>query len=156
MGRVVVKFFDENNQYMTERWKGIWMDLPSVAVDLKTDDAIYGKGEIVNLALNLQNKLNYAYATTLKVKVSDPSNANIYSNTIQVTLAANGSSIQNLSLTLPSNAQDGFYTVSTEAYDTSGRKIGGKSGSFEVVGYKISAFPTMPEVLGRIFPCRLY
>lgn len=142
-GWLVVKFYDENNKYITERWKGIWMDYPSVDVDLKADQAIYGKGEIVNLALNLQNKQSYAYATTVKVKVSDPSNTSIYSNIMPITLAANGASTQSLSFILPQTSLGGFYVISAEINDSAGRKIGGDSISFELPLSQIGIVPTI-------------
>ncbi len=125
--------------------KGIWMFYPAVNVTAQTDKTLYAEGETVNLTLTLQNKQNAGYTTTLKVRVSDPSNTSIYNTTIDVSMGVNATSTQNLSFALPSTAQGGYYIVSAEAYDATNKKIGGDSASFELPLSQISVTPNLPS-----------
>jgi len=99
-------FYDESGKVVGSAQKGIWMvGYPSANVTVTTDKTLYGKGETVNLTLNLQNKQGANYTTTLKVRGSEPSNVSIYSNSLSVILPANGTSTQALSFTLSSTAR---------------------------------------------------
>ncbi len=144
---VLAHLYDENNRFLTSNSKSYWVYWPSVNVSVQTDKTIYAKGETVNLTLNLQNKQNASYATTLKIRVTDPSNNSIYNTSLDISLTANGTSTQNLSFTLPSTAQGGYYIVSVEAYDTTGKKIGGNSARFELPQSQISVTPNLPSTL---------
>ncbi|MEW6110254.1 MAG: hypothetical protein AB1632_13975 [Nitrospirota bacterium] len=66
-GWLVVKFYNENNQKIGERWKGIWMFQPDVDVAVKTDKTLYAKGDAVNITLNLQNRQDANYTSLIKV-----------------------------------------------------------------------------------------
>jgi uncharacterized repeat protein (TIGR01451 family) len=145
LDRLRARFYDESGNQIGYAEKGIWMIYPSVNVTVQTDKTLYSRGESVNLTLNLQNKKSVSYTTTLKVRVSDPSNTNIYNTTSDVSLGANATLIQTLSFTLPSTAQGGYYIVSVEAYDTTDKKIGGDSTSFELPLSQISVTSNLPS-----------
>jgi hypothetical protein len=145
--RLWAYFYDANNQQVGMATTGFYVFNPSVNASVQTDKTFYLKGEMVNLALNLQNKQGANYTTTLKVRVSDPSNVSIYSNSLSVILPANGTSTQALSFTLSSTAQKGYYIVSAEAYDSTGKKIGGSSTSFDVPSALLSINPVLPATL---------
>jgi hypothetical protein len=138
-------FYDGDNKNIGLATKGFFVVKPSVEVGIQTDKTLYAKGETVSLTVNLQNKQSISYATTLKVKVIDPSNTSVYSNSPSVTLPADGTSTQSLGFTLPPTAQNGLFIVSAEAYDGSGKKIGGNSATFEVPSAMLSINPTLPS-----------
>ena len=137
-------FYNEDNKNIGVASKGFFVVKPLVEVSLQTDKAFYIKGGAVNFTINLQSKNSISYATILKVKVIDPSNTSIYSDSLPVTLSANGTATQNLSFTLPPTAQNGLYIVSAETFDGNGKKIGGNSTSFEVPSAMLSISPTLP------------
>src|SRR3989304_3592560 len=137
-------FYNEDNRNIGVASKGFFVVKPSVEVSLQTDKAFYIKGEAVNFTINLQSKNSISYATILKVKVIDPSNTSIYSDSLPVTLSANGTATQNLSFTLPPTAQNGLYIVSAETFDGNGKKIGGNSAFFEVPSSMLSINSTLP------------
>ncbi len=141
------KLYDENNNLIGQSNFKIWCIYPSISVGLQTDKLLYAKNETVSLTLNLQNKQSLASTATLRLRVMDPSNLNVYSNTLDVTLAANGASTQTLSFALPATAQGGSYSVLAEAYDAAANKIGGNSATFEIPLSQISVSPTLPAVL---------
>ncbi len=138
--------YDENNVgigYYMLSFKGT---RPSVTVAAQTDKPRYLRSETVNLTLNIQNQLTSNYSATLIVRVMDPSNVSVYTSSFDMTLA-NNTIIKNLSFGLPINAQIGFYTISAEAYDTSGGKIGGSSTEFELPLSLVSVTPALSSVL---------
>jgi DNA-binding beta-propeller fold protein YncE len=136
-------FYDESGNTVGFARKGIWVFSPSVSIDAQTNQAVYKKGDTVNLTLSLQNRQNAAYTAVLKVNVSDPLNRSVYDTTLDVALAANETVMESLSFLLPQTAEGGFYIVSVEAYDSAGRKIGRDSVSFELPRSRISAIPDL-------------
>lgn len=139
--KAMYHFTDDPWTYAGSYGKGFVIIYPSVDVTVQTDKTLYAKGETVNLTLNLQNTQKVSYTTALKVKVLDPSNNSIYNTTLDINLVGSETSTQNLNFALSSTAQNGYYTVLAEAYDTSGKKIGGDSASFDVpsgLGVRVS------------------
>ena len=136
-------FYDESMKLVGSARKGIWMVYLSPNITVQTDKTIYGRSDTVNLALKLQDSQNLSYATNVKVKVIDPSNNIFYSKDINLSIPAGSTIIQNLSFILPLTAQDGFYTVTAEAYDTNSRKIAEHSASFDVPKPILSVIPTL-------------
>jgi hypothetical protein len=136
-------FYDESMKLIGSARKGIWMVYLSPNIMVQTDRTIYGRGDSVNLALRLQNTQDFSYTTNVKIKVIDPSNNNSYSTELAISLPADSTIIQNLSFVLSQTAQDGFYTVSAEVYDTNGRKIAEHSVNFDVPKPVLSVVPAL-------------
>jgi hypothetical protein len=137
--------YDENgtqiSSYMLS-FKGLY---PSVNVATKTDKTLYAKGETVNLSVTLQNKQSAPYAANLQIKVIDPTNNLAFNQSLSVNIDAGGTSVQALSFPLSASAQGGVYTISTEALDPSGTKIGADYTSFELPLTQISVTPMLPS-----------
>ena len=119
---------------------------PSVELSVMTDKPFYAKGEAVNLTLNVLNKKNASYTANVKIRVANPSNASVYSSSLDIGIPAGGSSAQNLSFILPPATSNGFYVISADAFDSTGKKIGGSSASFEVPSAVLSIKPVLPAV----------
>ncbi len=146
-GWLVMRFNDETGKQVGYAQKGIWMFYPSANITATMDKATYVKGETVNLTLNLQNKQSASYTTTMMLRITDPANASVYTTTLDIALPASGASTRSVSFALPRSAQAGFYIVTAEAYDTSGKKIGGASTSFEVPKSQVIVKPNLPSAL---------
>jgi|WetSurMetagenome_2_1015567.scaffolds.fasta_scaffold13053_4 hypothetical protein len=117
----------------------------SASVTVKSDKKVYDKGETVNLALNVQNKLTSAYPVTLKIKVLAPSNTVIFSTDISLNLPASGALPQNVSFVLPQAMDRGYCTVLAEVFDTKGNRIGSNSAIFEVPQFSLAVVPALPD-----------
>lgn len=139
--------YDENGaqigSYMLS-FKGLY---PKVDVTTTTGKGMYGRGETVNLAVNLKNSQNATSAVKLHVTVTDPSNSSVFANVADISIPANGTSTQSYSFPQLANAQGGVYTVSTEAFDSGNNKIGGDSVSFELPLSLISVTSSLPPAL---------
>ncbi|NWF51912.1 MAG: hypothetical protein HXY47_02400, partial [Nitrospirae bacterium] len=144
--RFWVHFYDENNRNIGIASKGFFVFTPSVEVNVQTDKSIYVRGENVRLTVNLINKTRLGYPAVTKISVTDPSNANIYSDTFSINIPANGISTQNLSFTLHTNSDKGSYTVKAEAWCES-KLTSSASIRFEVVQSNISISPDIPATL---------
>jgi hypothetical protein len=142
---LIIRFSDEAGKQVGWSQRGIWMYYPAVAVSAAMNKTVYTKGEPVNLTVDLQNKQSIGYTTALKLRVADQANTGIYTAAFDIALPASGASAQSVSFVLPSTAQDGFYTVSAEAFDTMGNKTGGDSTSFEVHRNRIAVTPNLPS-----------
>ena len=140
--------YDESNNLLKDAYFKIWLLEPSTAVNIRTDKSAYARGEAVNLTVDMRNKLNAGYGAVLNIKVTDPSNALVYSETRGVTLASAGALSQGAAFTLTQASKTGFYTVYAEVFDSNGKKIGGGTSSFELPGYMLTVSPVMPSVSG--------
>jgi len=105
---------------------------PSVNITAQTDKTSYMKGDTVNIALNLQNKQSAVITTTVKLRVTDPSNTSVHFAIIDVVIPANSTIMRTVSFTLPSTSQGGAYIALAEVYDSSANRIGGTSLGFEL------------------------
>ena len=145
--RLWAYFYDENGKEVGMGSHGFYVFQPAVDVSVKTTKSTYAKGETVAITCNLQNRQNAQTPVKLRIKASDPSNAAIYINVLDITLPPNCATLQNMSFVLPAAAQGGFYTISAESFDSADNKIGGDSASFELPLSLISVTPTLPSAL---------
>ena len=127
--------------------RGVWVIKSSVKLSVQTDQTHYRRGETVNLSLTIQNLTKSAFATTLRVRVSDPSNVSVYNTELTINLTAEGTSNQSAIFSLPLTSPPGFYTVSAEAYDAQGGVIGTDNTGFDLPKFFLSVTPTLPSVL---------
>jgi sugar lactone lactonase YvrE len=145
--RLWAYFYDENGKQVGMASRGFYVFKPSVNIEIITDKPLYSKGETVNVALSIQNSVNVYSPSTLNVRVVDPMNTLIYSQTLNAGLGAGATSTQNLSFNLPLTSRGGFYIISVEAYDPTGGKIGGASDAFELPLSQVSVIPELPKSL---------
>jgi hypothetical protein len=141
-------FYDENDRSLGNASKRYWSYTPAANVMVKTDKDVYEKGEAVNITLDLQNRQNAKYNCTVKLKILNPSYVSFYNETLNINLDANVISTQNLSFILPHTAPLGFYTISAEAFDSTGAKIGGNSTNFEIPQSQVSVMPNFTSTFG--------
>lgn len=111
---------------------------------VKTDKTIYGLGDTVGIAVNLRNRQAEAVVAALHVLVTDPSGANAYETSANVTIDADGAIDQPQSFLLPSTAKSGRYMVLTEAFDATGAMLGNSYNYFDVTVSQITVTPVLP------------
>ena len=139
--------YDENGVQIGSSmlsFKGVY---PKVTVSTSTGKSMYARGETVSLSVNLKNTWNAATSVKLGVMITDPSNIVIYTNTQEVSLSANGTSVQPLLFALPANEQGGVHSISTEVYDSGNTKVGGDATSFELPLSQISISAGLPAAI---------
>ncbi|GFO57557.1 hypothetical protein GMSM_45640 [Geomonas sp. Red276] len=145
--RLWAYFYDENGQQVGDSSRGFYVFTPAITVTATPDKADYTAGDNVNLALTLQNKQNASSTVNVQLRVADPMNVAVFTNSLSVSLSANGTSSQNLGFALPPRTQAGAYTISAEAFDSFGNKIGGNSAAFEVPMSRIAVSPDLSAAL---------
>ena len=139
--------YDENNaeigSYMLS-FKGMF---PSISVMTTPGKGTYAKTERVAFSVILKNNRSEATALKVGVTVTDQSNSEVYSTTQTLNLDGNNTITLPFTFSLPTTAQGGIYTVSTEVMDTMNAKIGGDANSFELPLSRIVVTPALPDAL---------
>ncbi len=143
-GWMVVKFYDENNKYMTERWKGIWMVWPSAAVSVQPGMTQYVSGETVTMNTTLRNTTpeNAAWQADVKVTVSDPQNIKIFEDLRTVNFSSSGNAGFISSFIMPSGSKIGTYTIKADVYSGTRLSASG-SNSYQHSASQISVTPNL-------------
>lgn len=117
---------------------------PSAALYLKTNQALYKKGDNVALTVDIQNNVATGYAATLQLNITDPSGVSVYSSSAPVNLTAQALLTQTASFTLPTTGQGGFYAVQAELYDANNAKLATVATNFGMVMSQIAVTPKLP------------
>ncbi len=111
---------------------------------VKTDKAVYGVGDSVDIAVNLRNRQAEAIGAALHVLITDPSGANAFETSANVTIDADGATDQPQSFLLPTTAKSGRYIVLTEVFDAAGALLGNSYKYFDVTVSQIAVTPVLP------------
>jgi prenyltransferase beta subunit len=119
----------------------------TVNITAQADKTIYKQGETVALSFALVNSRATTYTGSLKVKVTDPSGAAIYSTSVPAAMTENGTTTQHVDFALSATAQSGFYTVQAELFDPSGYKKGTGTTTFGIFLSQIAVTPLLPDTL---------
>jgi trehalose utilization protein len=146
LDRLWADFYDESGRYLGKASRGFYTFDPSVEITVKADKKQYKARDDVSLTLNLRNKRNQAYTSTLTLTVLDPANLKIFERTLDVPLAANALATENVAFTLPASSIGGSYVVHVEAV-SNGSKIGSGSTYFEVPEAYLAVTPVVPGVI---------
>lgn len=147
--RLWAYFYDESGKQIGMSTRGFYVFRPSIDVSVQTDKSVYVKGDNVNLSLRLQNKQSVSSSGTVKVRILDSANSNIYENTSAISLKANEESIKDFNVALPPGASYGVCNIIAEAYDSFGTKIGGNSLIFNLPKSILSVSPILPVIFDQ-------
>ena len=122
-----VHFFEENGTpvwYQTsvkaegENWPyvgsgGMTLPVidPSASATVKTDKALYAKGETVAINVFLQNDITFSWQPNVKITVMDSKWTTVFEDTKTLILAPSGTGTVSTSFTLPLTSAIGSYSV---------------------------------------------
>jgi sugar lactone lactonase YvrE len=112
--------------------KGIWVYLPSLSVEISSDNEFYKEGEQVSLSIHLENLRQSTTLGTLPVIVKDPDNRIVFSKVIPINISSEGTKDIWANFTLPADSTQGFYSASAEFMDPSGTRAGRGGCYFEL------------------------
>jgi len=157
-----VHFFEENGipvSYQTsvnapgESWPYVGsggMTIPVVhpyaSATVKTDKALYAKGETVAINVSLQNQIILSWQPSIQIAVHDSRYNKIFEETKAVTLPPSGNGSISTSFTLPPNSTIGSYWVNVSVESGVWWSRGGANTTFELPQSQVSIMPTLPAV----------
>ncbi|MDI6782162.1 MAG: hypothetical protein QME49_08690, partial [bacterium] len=109
-----IRFYEDNWRELANRSVGGEVISPSIEMNIKTDRKIYIRGDNVDIELNLTDKANCDYFTTLRI--FNPDNAVIFATTTTLTLDSNGFAATSFETLLSDDSMRGNYIVKAEVY----------------------------------------
>lgn len=117
---------------------------PFADLYLKTDKALYRKGDTVNLTVDIRNNRSIGYPATLKLHVADAAGTGVYDTSMPLTLQATTMTTQSASFVLPADAKGGFYAARAELYDVNDEILATSTANFGLLMSQISVTPKLP------------
>ncbi|MEW6007691.1 MAG: CARDB domain-containing protein [bacterium] len=121
--------------------KGVWIKEANVGVGVKTDKALYGREDKVNISVLLKNKESIEYDANLILKIIDPKNNTIFSTETSIYLNPEEEKALGFSFILPKTY--GYYTIQANVLRDN-----------QTIGYSMAYFKLPKPILSikLIFP----
>ncbi|MFB6130492.1 MAG: RHS repeat-associated core domain-containing protein, partial [Salinigranum sp.] len=132
-----------STDYLGRTSRAFYAFRPSVDVGVRTDAKRYGWGDDATVNVSLRG--DELADARVELRVIDQRNGLVYRNVTHAA-APDGTWTARRTLTLPSPAEEGFYSVVAEVF-AGGEKVGYGSTQFSVP-YRLRVAPSVPETLG--------
>jgi hypothetical protein len=133
--------------YVGSASKGIKVLPARMEINTQTGKELYLRGEAVDVTLNLKNKRDFAYDSTINLRMTDPFNRLVHQNSWTQHFESNEEAIMSKSFTLPQDSDIGIYFIYVEALDYKNVKVGSSHSLFELPAFQIKSEIQLPSIL---------
>ncbi|MFH1859710.1 MAG: Ig-like domain-containing protein [bacterium] len=149
--KLTAHFYNENNQRIGTADRSFFTQQASIVMSLKTDKEDYSRGETVDYTLKIQNQTNITYNSTINLTVTSIGDGQIYKDTLELSIPAQGSITKIATFTLPYAMAGGVCIFDAQAYGK-GEKIGQAITTFNTPKAIIIIDPILPSAFDYTSP----